>query len=71
VYDEIGLFLRDAAHIDAGLAFAQGRANGPTKPDLRFHGEDEFRAYEAAVAQGLTFTDQAAWEAHYRGRQTH
>ena len=69
VYDDIGLLLRDAAHIDAGLAFAapNGRAKGL---DLIFRREEEFRAYEAALEQGLSFSDQAEWDS-YHARQAH
>ena len=69
VYDDIGLFLRDAAHIDAGLAFGQDRH--PAKPELILRTEAEFHAYEAATKQGLSFASQDEWEAHQRGRQTH
>ena len=69
VYDDIGLFLRDAARIDAGIAFGQDRH--PAKPELTLRNEAEFSAYRAATQQGLSFASQDEWEAHYRGRQTH
>ena len=69
VYDDIGLFLRDAAHIDAGLNFRQGH-RAPAKVDLIFRRQEEYQAYKAAVEQGLSFSTQSEWDSHY-GHQTH
>ena len=69
VYDDIGLLLRDAAHIDAGLAFGEDRRSA--KPELILRTEAEFHAYEAATKEGLSFASQDEWEAHARARQTH
>ena len=73
VYDEISLFLRDAAHIDAGITFGQGRhLNGAAKPEVILRSEAEHRAYTAATEQGLHFANQSEWESHYgRQNQTH
>lgn len=69
IYDDIGLFLRDAAHIDAGLNFRQGH-RAPAKIDLIFRREEEYMAYKAAVEKGLSFSTQTEWDSHY-GHQTH
>jgi uncharacterized protein YdaU (DUF1376 family) len=66
VYDEISLFLRDAAHIDAGIAFNKPKGNGHAKPELTFRSEREFAAYQKATAEGRSFATQAEWET-YRG----
>lgn len=77
VYDDIENFLRDAKHIDIGIALSSDRKSGnglnghahfDASRDLVFKSEKEFSAYERAKKSGISFKSQQQWDEHLRGQ---